>query len=129
MIRTTTVVLAFACSAASLIATEAAAQAFTASFRWCPQGSPAFQLRAVPKGTAKISLAMIDLDVPSFPHGGGDVPYAGQGNIACGALQRATYTGPNPPSGTHTYRWTIKALDAGGAVLAQTTAQRKFPEK
>ena len=129
MIRTTTVVLALACSAASLIATEASAQAFSASFRWCPQGSPAFQLRGVPKGTAKINLAMMDVDVPSFPHGGGDVPYAGQGNIPCGALPKATYTGPSPPSGAHTYRWTIKALDGSGAVLGQTTAQRKFPEK
>jgi phosphatidylethanolamine-binding protein (PEBP) family uncharacterized protein len=107
----------------------ATAQNFSASFRWCPQASPAFQLRGVPKGTAKINLTMMDLDVPSFQHGGGDVAYSGGSSIPCGALSKATYSGPNPPSGAHTYRWTIKALNASGGVLAQTTAQRKFPEK
>jgi phosphatidylethanolamine-binding protein (PEBP) family uncharacterized protein len=128
MIRTA--LLSSTCAlAAALSASTAAAQSFSASFRWCPQASPAFQLRGVPKGTAKINLTMMDLDVPSFQHGGGDVAYAGQNSIPCGALSKASYSGPNPPSGAHTYRWTIKALDAGGGVLAQTTAQRKFPEK
>ena len=130
MIRTATSFLALVCSLSfSFLATPAAAQSFSASFRWCPQASPAFQLRGVPKGTAKINLTMMDLDVPTFQHGGGDVPYSGQNTIACGALSKATYSGPAPPSGAHTYRWTIKALNAGGGVLAQTTAQRKFPEK
>jgi phosphatidylethanolamine-binding protein (PEBP) family uncharacterized protein len=121
--------LALAGLALGVCASPASAQSFSASFRWCPQASPAFQLRGVPKGTAKINLVMMDLDVPSFQHGGGDVPYSGQNAIPCGALSKATYSGPNPPSGAHTYRWTIKALNASGGVLAQTTAQRKFPEK
>ena len=130
MIRTATALLALTCTLSlALLASPAAAQSFSASFRWCPQASPAFSLRGVPKGTAKINLTMMDLDVPSFQHGGGDVAYSGQNSIPCGALSKATYSGPNPPSGSHTYRWTIKALNAGGGVLAQTTAQRRFPEK
>ena len=121
--------LALAALALGVCASPAGAQSFSASFRWCPQASPAFSLRGVPKGTAKINLTMMDLDVPSFQHGGGDVAYSGGSSIPCGALSKATYSGPNPPSGSHTYRWTIKALDAAGGVLGQTTAQRKFPEK
>lgn len=98
-----------------------------AGFRWC-SGSPEFKLSDVPAGTAKIKLRMQDLDVPGFRHGGGEVAYTGK-PIPCGALMAQNYRGPSPPSGQHTYRWTIEAIGADGKVLAGTTAERKFPEK
>ena len=104
------------------------AMAMTASFKWC-SGSPAFKIGKVPKGTAKLSFKMIDLQVPNYPHGGGEVAYAGQAAIPCGAL-KGSFEGPSPPPPqVHTYQWTIKALDKSGAVLATATTSQKFPVK
>jgi phosphatidylethanolamine-binding protein (PEBP) family uncharacterized protein len=114
-------------AAFSIFGLSQQAFAMSASFRWC-SGSPEFQLRDVPGGTAKLDLRMTDLMVPSFRHGGGAVAYAGQATIPCGALAGG-FVGPSPPKGeVHTYRWTIEALDASGKVLGRTTAERKFPE-
>jgi len=83
----------------------------------------------VPAGTAKLGFAMTDLDVPSFHHGGGTVAYGGHATAPCGAFA-ATFLGPSPPhSQVHTLEFTVKALGADGAVLATTTARRKFPER
>jgi len=106
--------------------------AFSAVFHWCA-GSPGFDLKDVPADTAKLSFAMTDLNVPSFHHGGGTVAYAGATrtgiSVPCGAFA-TSFIGPSPPPGqVHTYQFTVKALDSGGAVLATTTAQRKFPER
>ena len=106
--------------------------AFSASFRWCA-GSPSFELKDVPADTAKLNFAMTDLNVPSFHHGGGTVAYAGATrtgiSVPCGAFA-TSFIGPSPPPGqVHTYAFTVKALSAAGAVLATTTAQRKFPER
>ena len=109
-----------------------AAQAFSASFSWagistCGSTSPAFTLRDAPKGTAKLSFEMHDLDAPAFRHGGSTVAYDGHGQVAQGAI---AYTGPCPPVGqVHRYIWTIRALAADGKVLAQTTAEGRFPPK
>lgn len=108
------------------VATEA--HAFGASFRWC-SGTPEFTLSAVPKGTTSLRFRMTDLQVPSYPHGGGTVAYAGGSKIPCGAIQ-GSYQGPSPPPPQiHTYRWTIEAMDASGKVLGTAAASRKFPEK
>jgi len=102
--------------------------AFSASFRWC-SGSPSFALSDVPAGTAALRFAMTDLNVPIFHHGGGKVAYTGQAAIPCGAFASG-FIGPSPPPGQeHTYQFTIQALSANGAVLATTTAQRKYPER
>lgn len=104
-----------------------AALAFSASFAWC-RGSPNFVLTDVPRGTVTLQFAMTDLDKPSFHHGGGTVGYRGQSEVPCGAFASG-FVGPAPPPGeVHTYEFTIKALRPNGAVLATTTAQRKFPE-
>jgi len=71
--------------------------------------------------------------VPGFHHGGGTVAYAGatyaKPIVLCGSFA-ASFIGPSPPPGqVHTYQFTIKALGADGAVLATTTARRKFPER
>ena len=124
-ISSRTIALGLAALALGLSASSAFA--FSASFQWC-SGSPGFELRDVPAGTAKLQFAMTDLNVPSFHHGGGTVAYGGQGTVPCGAFSSG-FTGPSPPSGqVHTYAFTIKALGADGAVLATTTARRKFPE-
>src|SRR6266851_4044278 len=75
------------------------------------------------EGTA-LCFVMKDLDAPNFPHGGGSAPYRGQSRIERGAF---TYQGPCPPSGQHTYQWTVEAQDASGKTLATATATKKFP--
>jgi hypothetical protein len=113
--------------------TGALAQAkFGATGRWCGS-SPAFKLSSVPKGTVKIDARMVDLHVPSFPHGGGRVDFqVGQKTIDCSAISQAAlggYQGPSPPPGqVHTYQWTIKALDAGRRVLGQAVTEMPFPQ-
>jgi len=120
------------CAAALVVATlglgTSGAFAFSASFNWCA-GSPSFELKDVPAGTAKLNFAMTDLDVPSFHHGGGTVAYSGHTTVPCRAFS-ASFLGPSPPHGQfHTYEFTVKALGADDAVLATTTARRKFPER
>lgn len=120
---------AFALGAAALALSLSAsgALAFSASFRWC-SGSPSFALSDVPAGTTTLQFAMTDLNVPSFHHGGGKVGYSGQTAVPCGAFSSG-FIGPSPPPGqVHTYQFTVKALGQDGAVLATTTARRKFPE-
>jgi hypothetical protein len=88
--------------------------------------SPVFSLSGVPKGTAKLSLHMTDHDA-SYDHGGGVVPYTGKNIIPCGAIASG-WVGPFPPGGqTHTYEFSIKALDSSGAPLATASAIRRFP--
>ena len=102
--------------------------AFSASFAWCPEASPNFQLEDVPAGTVSLQFAMTDLDQPSFHHGGGTVGYRGQPVVPCGAFSTG-FIGPSPPQGeVHTYEFTIQALGPNGTLLAAITAQRKFPE-
>ena len=124
--------LAAAVAMVALSSGAVAQTKFGASMRWCGS-SPEFKLSGVPKGTASLELRMVDLDVPGYPHGGGDVAYqTGQNVIECSDVSRASmgrYQGPAPPAGqVHTYQWTIKALDAKGVVLGQAVTQRKFPE-
>jgi phosphatidylethanolamine-binding protein (PEBP) family uncharacterized protein len=114
-------------AALTLLLTASGAFAFSASFRWC-SGSPSFTLADVPAGTTALRFAMTDLNVPSFHHGGGQIAYGGETTVPCGAFASG-FTGPSPPPGqVHTYEFTIRALGRGGAVLATTTARRKFPE-
>ena len=111
---------------AALLLASSEARAFSMSFRWCG-ASPEFHLRDVPKGTSTLDFHMQDLMVPSYPHGGGSVSYHGEASIPCGSLG-GSYRGPSPPPPQiHTYRWTVKALDASGKPLATATSERKFP--
>jgi len=111
----------------ALLLTMSDALALSACFAWC-SGSPRFALTDVPPGTARLQFAMTDLNVPSFPHGGGTVAYSGQTAVRCGAFS-AGFSGPSPPPRqVHTYQFSIKALGWNGAVLATTTTRRKFPE-
>ncbi len=114
-------------AAGLLIMSTASASAFSMSFRWCGLGSPVFTLSGIPKGTTALQFHMIDLQVPSYNHGGGTVPYKGQSTVACGAL--GNYTPPSPPSGSHSYQITVTALGAGNGNLGTATFTRQFPEK
>jgi phosphatidylethanolamine-binding protein (PEBP) family uncharacterized protein len=119
---------ALAIAALVLVLSAPGAFAFSASFSWCAAGSPNFALNDVPEGTVNLQFAMMDLDKPSFHHGGGTVGYRGQPEVPCGAFASG-FIGPSPPPGeVHTYEFTIHALGPGGALLATTTARRKFPE-
>lgn len=112
-----------------LIAGSLDAEAFGAKFSWsgipdCSNTSPAFSLNDVPAGTAKLRFQMIDLDKPSFKHGGSTIKYSGT-TIARGAV---SYIGPCPPPGEkHRYRWSVEALDAGDKVLGTTSVVATFP--
>ena len=88
--------------------------------------SPPFTLSGVPAGTKRLKFAMKDLDAPSYPHGGGTVAFTGQAQVSRGAF---SYQGPCPPSGQHTYQWTVEAQDAAGKTLATATATKKFPTR
>ena len=110
-----------------LSATASHAADFSFKFQWCDE-TPEFSLSNVPKGTTKLNLKMVDRDVPSYPHGGGNIEFKGQKKIECGALGYGSYEPPSPPSGSHTYEWTIIALDKDGKELASAKASRKFPE-
>jgi phosphatidylethanolamine-binding protein (PEBP) family uncharacterized protein len=107
------------------------ASAFSAAFSWvgvpaCEKISPAFRLSGVPAATKQLRFAMVDLDVPTFRHGGSTISYGGE-NVGQGAI---SYIGPCPPAGQrHHYRWTIEALDASGKVLGTATATDIFPPK
>jgi phosphatidylethanolamine-binding protein (PEBP) family uncharacterized protein len=120
--------VAIAAALGASLATDAA-YAMSLSFSWdgvraCGSSPPAFQLADVPAGTTKLAFAMVDLNVPSFHHGGGTVAYQGGDTIPAGSF---SYTGPCPPSGQHRYRWTVRALDARGKPLATATATEAFP--
>jgi phosphatidylethanolamine-binding protein (PEBP) family uncharacterized protein len=115
------------CAVGLLVASTVNASAFSATFRWCGLGSPVFSLAGVPKGTTTLQFHMVDLDVPSYNHGGGAVPYKGQTTIACGAL--TNYSPPSPPSGSHSYQFNVTAFGPGNTTLGTATFMRKFPEK
>lgn len=114
-------------AAALLIMSTADASAFSMSFRWCGLGSPVFSLSGVPKGATTLQFHMIDLQVPSYNHGGGTVPYKGQSTVPCGAL--ANYSPPSPPSGSHSYQITVTAFGPGNSNVGTATFTREFPEK
>jgi phosphatidylethanolamine-binding protein (PEBP) family uncharacterized protein len=111
-------------------------QAFEIGFDWgplelCTSGipnivdNPTFTLSDVPEGTRFIRFDLVDLDVPSYDHGGGTVGWNGQNKIAPGAFR---YQSPCPPDGRHRYEWTATALDGeNGNALGQTSAEKLYP--
>ena len=104
------------------------ASAMSLSFSWGPTKkcfdpkSPPLRVSGVPKGTKKLRFNMTDLDARSYYHGGGTVAYRGKSRIRYGAFR---YKGPCPPR-RHRYRITVKAIGAGGKMLASASATRSF---
>jgi phosphatidylethanolamine-binding protein (PEBP) family uncharacterized protein len=100
------------------------------NFSWaqterCTTVSPEIRVSSVPEGTKKFEIALEDLDVPTYHHGGGTVPANAGGDVPAGALN--DYNGPCPPSGSHTYRFTVNALDANGNVIGTGSKSAPFP--
>jgi phosphatidylethanolamine-binding protein (PEBP) family uncharacterized protein len=114
------------CAIGLLVASTVNASAFSIGFKWCGGPSPVFSLSGVPTGTKTLQFHMLDLDKPDYNHGGGNVAYTGQKTIACGALNN--YSPPSPPSGSHSYRFDVTAIGAGGT-LGSASFTRNFPEK
>ncbi len=100
-------------------------------FQWvgwkdkCTPKSPEFKITSAPGGTEKIRFKMVDLNVPSYSHGGGKVKYSGK-DIPRGAFK---YKGPCPPRGTHKYEWTAIAYDKNGKELGRAKVMKPFPPK
>ena len=70
--------------------------------------NPIFTLTDVPEGTKELRFRMKDKDVPGYNHGGRKIKnYTGETTIQPGAFK---YKSPCPPSGSHTYEWTITAI-------------------
>jgi phosphatidylethanolamine-binding protein (PEBP) family uncharacterized protein len=82
----------------------------------CQGESPEIRLTQVPQGTVAYQVQMIDEDVPSFRHWNQTLRVTGP-VIPAGA-GTGNYYGPCPPSGKHTYRVTVTAVDAAGHSLA-----------
>jgi Raf kinase inhibitor-like YbhB/YbcL family protein len=90
-------------------------------------GSPPLRWTAPPRGTASLTLTVFDPDAP----GGGFLHWriarldattrglpAGSRLGGPNGAGRAGYTGPCPPTGTHHYRFELRALGRDGKVLA-----------
>ncbi|UDL89479.1 phospholipid-binding protein [Mesorhizobium sp. PAMC28654] len=109
--------------------TTAASAGMTMNFEWGPTAkcfdpkSPPITLSGVPAGTKTLAFNMVDLDAPSFKHGGGTVAFGGQKNLPYGAF---SYRGPCPPR-PHTYEISVRALDGSGKALGTAKARRRFP--
>jgi Phospholipid-binding protein len=127
--------LATLATAASLMSATAAEAQFRLSFQWgniprCTTGrpntvpNPQFTIRDLPAGTETVEFRLVDLDVPSYNHGGATLRLSSSGTIQSGIF---TYQSPCPPSGVHTYEWRATARQ-GRQVLGTATAQRRYPE-
>ena len=120
---------------AACLPVSAAAAFELSSFDWgnikrCTSGNPntvtnpTFVLKGVPDATAKLRFKMVDRDVPDYNHGGGTVAFTGATTIKPGAFK---YQSPCPPSGSHTYQWTVTALDAAGKSVGSAKASKRYP--
>jgi len=92
----------------------------------CSNVSPVIQVSGAPKEAVSFKVRLVDLNVPSWNHGGGTVANDGAGVIPTGAL-KSGYNGPCPPSGSHRYQFIVKALDAEGTVIGEGKSVQKFP--
>lgn len=89
--------------------------------------NPEILIDNVPEGTAFLEVRMVDLDRPNTNHGGGIIPYTGEGVVPVGALK--SYHGPQPPAPeVHTYVITVRALNADKtALLGEGKTSRRYP--
>ncbi len=101
--------------------------------------SPPLRWTVPPRGTRSLSLKVVDVDAHGFVHWDvRRIPVAVRG-LAAGyrghavtegvnSLGARGYTGPCPPpgSGVHRYVFTMRALGAGGKVLARARLVGRF---
>ena len=89
--------------------------------------SPPLRWTAPPRGTVTLSLTVFDPDapgggfvhrrIPRLPASARSLP-AGSRLGGRNGAGGSGWTGPCPPSGTHRYRFTLRALGRSGRVLA-----------
>jgi hypothetical protein len=103
-------------------------------------GSPPLRWTAPPPGTRSFALTVVDPDAPGgrFVHWvASGIPATGRGLAAGrhapteglnGAGGRG-WTGPCPPSGTHRYVFTLRALGAGGRTLARAQLVGRYARR
>lgn len=118
--------IAFVCNQSQAASDSAE---FSIAFRFegkhrCSSVSPEIQLKNVPAGTVAFNVKMVDKDKPDYKHGGGSVQNDGSGILKEGALD--SYEGPCPPTGMHTYEFTVVAVDDKGKTLATAKARKSL---
>lgn len=103
-------------------------------FEWtktsgCSNISPEIHIMNIPQETKFLRLMVVDLDMSTYDHGGGEVPYDGSTTISEGSLK--SYAGPCPPPGVeHSYEITVQALNADKKlVLGHGKAIRKYKKE
>ena len=92
----------------------------------CSSKSPEIHVSGVPEGTKYFKVKLVDLDVPTWNHGGGTVANDSSGVIPAGSL-KSGYNGPCPPSGSHRYQFTVKSVDGEGTIIGIGKKMQKFP--
>lgn len=80
----------------------------------CARLSPRITVGNVPSKAERLQVTVLDLHNYHNHHGGTVAP-TGDGVIAEGTLLE--YSGPCPPSGDHTYRFRVNALDKINAII------------
>jgi phosphatidylethanolamine-binding protein (PEBP) family uncharacterized protein len=123
-----TILLLMGCAGAE-VAPDAAE--LGVAFSWagvkkCSKISPELQVVGIPDGAVTLAVTLKDLDVPRWNHGGGRVPHDGSGIVPAGALTNG-YNGPCPPSGSHRYQFTVRALNREGVVVGMGKSMATYP--
>jgi hypothetical protein len=95
-----------------------------------PKGpSPVITVKNIPPTAVRLNVKLRDLDSLSFKHGGGQIdiePGQSEVTVPQGALKRS-YKGPYPPRGkTHTYQFTVEALDSDKKVVGEGIGEGTF---
>jgi len=115
------------------------AQTLNVDFKWmlkhqCSKSSPELKVENIPKGTVEMRIQMIDLDMRTFNHGGGNLKneagFPSTFTIAEGALQ--SYTGPCPPNFSsfgHDYEFFVVAVDKQNNEVGKGSKKKTFSAK
>ena len=115
------------------------AQTLNVDFKWmlkhqCSKSSPELKVENIPKGTVEMRIQMIDLDMRTFNHGGGNLKneagFPSTSTIAEGALQ--SYTGPCLPNFSsfgHDYEFFVVAVDKQNNEVGKGSKKKTFSAK
>ena len=88
--------------------------------------SPEITVTNIPAGTMFLEVTLKDLDVIGVNHGGGRIENNGSGIIPAGALTDR-YMGPcPPPDRSHSYQFTVNAVNGEGIIIGTGKSARGF---